>query len=149
MKTNASANTGASTLIIPKDKPILLFDGVCNLCNGFVQFIIQHDPEAKFRFAALQSSAGQELLGEAQISTTELSTVVLWETGKFYTHSDVPLRVVRHLGGWWTLFAVFKIIPKSLRDSIYNWVAKNRYRWFGKKESCMIPTPELKARFLS
>ena len=140
--------TGASIPKIPTDKPILLFDGVCNLCNGFVQFIIRQDPGAKFRFAALQSETGQELLRKARISTTALSTVVLWENGKFYTHSDVPLRVVRHLGGWWTLFSVFKIIPKSLRDTIYDWIAKNRYRWFGKKESCMLPTPELKARFL-
>ncbi len=140
--------TDASIPKIPTDKPILLFDGVCNLCNGFVQFIIRQDPRAKFRFAALQSETGQELLRKARISTTELSTVVLWENGKFYTHSDVPLRVVWHLGGWWIFFTVFKIIPKSLRDTIYEWIAKNRYRWFGKKESCMLPTPELKARFL-
>ncbi|MFN7115215.1 MAG: thiol-disulfide oxidoreductase DCC family protein [Saprospiraceae bacterium] len=133
---------------IPVDKPILLFDGVCNLCNGFVQFIIQRDPQAKFRFAALQSPVGQQLLQAARMPTQELSTVVLWENGRFYTHSDVPLRVVQYLGGLWQLLYVFKIIPKSLRDKLYNWIARNRYRWFGQKESCMIPTPELKARFL-
>lgn len=148
MQTDVSFNLKNSTLKIPIDKPILLFDGVCNLCNGFVQFIILRDPQAKFRFAALQSEAGQQLLEKAKMSTSEINTVVLYEHGKFYTHSDVGLRVARHLGGGWILFTVFKIIPKGLRDNIYNWIARNRYRWFGKQESCMMPTPELKERFL-
>lgn len=148
MQTDVSFNSKNSTLKIPVDKPILLFDGVCNLCNGFVQFIILRDPKAIFRFAALQSEVGQQLLQTAQMPTQEINTVVLYESGKFYTHSDVGLRVARHLGGWWTLFIILKIIPKLLRDRIYNWVARNRYRWFGKQESCMIPKPELKARFL-
>jgi predicted DCC family thiol-disulfide oxidoreductase YuxK len=148
MQLDASLSLEPLALKIPKDKPILLFDGVCNLCNGFVQFIILRDPQAKFRFAALQSEVGQQLLQKAKMSTSEINTVVLYEKGKFYTHSDVPLRIARHLGGWWILFTIFKIIPKFLRDSIYNWIARNRYRWFGKQESCMMPTPELKARFL-
>lgn len=148
MQSDVTLNTQRNILAIPRDKPILLFDGVCNLCNGFVQFIIKRDPKATFRFTALQSEAGQQLLQEANLPTKELSTVVLWENGKFYTHSDVPLRVVRHLSFGWRVFIIFKILPKFIRDSIYNWVAQNRYRWFGKKESCMIPTPELKARFL-
>ncbi|MBK7871682.1 MAG: thiol-disulfide oxidoreductase DCC family protein [Saprospiraceae bacterium] len=148
MQTDASLNIDHPKLNIPRDKPILLFDGVCNLCNGFVQFVILRDPKAKFRFTALQSEVGQELLQEARMPTKDLSTVVLWENGKFYTHSDVPLRVAKGLGGWWSLLVIFRIIPKFVRDSIYNWIAKNRYRWFGKQESCMIPTPELKSRFL-
>lgn len=148
MQTNSSLESEHSTSNIPKDKPILLFDGVCNLCNGFVQFIIKNDPNAKFRFAALQSEVGQQLLQEAKMSMNDLNTVVFYDEEKFYTHSDVGLRVARHLGGWWTSFLIFKIIPKSLRDGIYNWIAKNRYRWFGKRESCIIPTAELKARFL-
>lgn len=148
MPTNTTSIRNNEQLTIPRDKPILLFDGVCNLCNGFVQFVIQRDPQAKFRFTALQSAVGQQLLQEARMPTEELSTVVLWENGTFYTHSDVPLRVARRLGGWWVLWTGFTIIPKVLRDAIYNWIARNRYRWFGKKESCMIPTPELRARFL-
>lgn len=148
MQTDVSSNFKNSILKIPTDKPILLFDGVCNLCSEFVQFVILRDPQAKFRFAALQSEVGQQLLQTAQMPTNEINTVVLYENDQFYTHSDVSLRVARHLGGWWTFFTIFKIIPQFLRDGIYNWIARNRYRWFGKQESCMIPTPDLKARFL-
>lgn len=129
--------------------PILLFDGVCNLCNGFVQFLIKRDPGGVFRFASLQSEAAEKLLDEkAPDLKDSLSTVVLIEGGQVYTHSDVALRVVRHLGGAWPLLQVFYILPKPLRDAIYNFVARNRYRWFGKKDQCMVPTPELKSRFL-
>ncbi len=128
--------------------PVLLFDGVCNLCNGFVQFVIKRDTAAVFRFTALQSEAGKALLSKHLHAPTDLSTVILIENGKLYTHSDVALQVVRHLGGIWSVFYVFVLIPRPLRDQIYNWIAKNRYRWFGKKEQCMLPTPEIKARFL-
>lgn len=133
---------------IPTDKPILLFDGVCNLCNGFVQFVIKRDPQGRFRFAALQSEVGQTLLKKANMPTKELSTVVLYENDKFYTHSSVPLRVAKKFGSAWPLLYGLVIVPKFIRDGIYNWIARNRYRWFGKRESCMIPTPELKSRFL-
>lgn len=149
MQSDTAFHTEHSTLNIPQDKPILLFDGVCNLCNGFVQFVIRRDPQAKFRFAALQSEVGQQLLREANMPTDELSTVVLYENGRFYTHSSVPLRVVKKFGGAWPLLYGLVIVPKMIRDGVYNWIARNRYRWFGKQESCMIPTPELKARFLS
>lgn len=148
MQPDTSLNPETSTLNIPRDKPILLFDGVCNLCNGFVQFVIRRDPKAKIRFAALQSEVGQQLLKEANMPLEELSTVVLWEKGKFYTHSDVPLRVARYLDGLLSVYAVYTVIPKFIRDGIYNWIASNRYHWFGKQESCMLPTPELQARFL-
>ena len=148
MATDTQSDSNAKLTSVPTDKSILLFDGVCNLCNGFVQFVIKRDPQAIFRFAALQSEAGQTLLQKANMPTKELSTVVLYENGKFYTHSDVPLRVVRKFGGAWPLLYGFVIIPKFIRDGIYNWIARNRYRWFGKRESCMIPTPDLKARFL-
>ncbi len=148
MPTDTQSTMDNVQSAIPRDKPILLFDGVCNLCNGFVQFIILRDSKAKIRFAALQSAVGQQLLQEAKMPLEELSTVVLWEKGKFYTHSDVPLRVVEYLDGLLPVFSVYIVIPKFIRDAIYNWIARNRYRWFGKKESCMIPTPELKARFL-
>ncbi|MGK0365999.1 MAG: putative DCC family thiol-disulfide oxidoreductase YuxK [Saprospiraceae bacterium] len=136
-------------MIIPTDKPLLFFDGVCNLCSGFVQFVIERDPTGKFRFASLQSEAGRQVLQDIDMSETELSTVVLLKDGKTYTHSDVALEMSLEIGGLWTLFYVFKIIPKVLRDKIYDWVAVNRYKWFGEKESCWLPTPELQARFLN
>lgn len=148
MKSDISLNTQHSALKSITNHPVLLFDGVCNLCNGFVQFVILRDPHATFRFAALQSEAGQQLLQKAKLSATSLNTVVLYEQNQFYTHSDVALRIATHLGGWWRIFTIFKIIPKSVRDHIYNWIARNRYRWFGKQASCMVPTPALKARFL-
>lgn len=136
------------TLQIPRDKPILLFDGVCNLCNGLVQFIIERDPDAQFRFTALQSETGQFLLNEAGLSTSALNTVVMYDEGKFYTHSDVPLQIAWHLGKLWRFFYIFKYLPKGIRDRIYDWIAANRYKWFGKQDACMMPTPELQRRFL-
>ena len=129
--------------------PVLLFDGHCNLCNGYVQFVIKWDHEARFRFAPLQSNYARLKLGDRRDLTDEISTVVLVEGDQVYTHSDVPLRMAGHLGGAWPLFKVFWLLPKGFRDWIYRWVAHNRYRWFGRKEQCMIPTPELQARFLS
>jgi predicted DCC family thiol-disulfide oxidoreductase YuxK len=128
--------------------PILLFDGVCNLCNSSVQWVIEHDPAAKFRFASLQSETGQRLLQAHHLPTGELNTVVLVDGGKAYTQSDVPLRIVGKLGGLWPVFQVFFIVPRPLRNAVYDWIARNRYRWFGKKEACWLPTPDLKARFL-
>ena len=128
--------------------PILLFDGVCNLCNGFVQFVIKRDPNGQFRFAALQSAIGQGLLAAVDLPADQLNTVVLIENGKAYTHSDVGLRMFRRMGGLWPLLYSLTIFPKALRTPVYNWIARNRYRWFGKQESCMMPTPDLQARFL-
>ena len=128
--------------------PILLFDGVCNLCDGFVQFVIKKDPKGIFRFAALQSEVGIKVLEQYQQEKADLSTVILVDKGKIYTHSDVALQVVRHLGGLWSIFYLFVVIPRPLRDHIYNWIAKNRYHWFGKKQECMIPTPDIQSRFL-
>lgn len=129
-------------------KPVLLFDGVCNLCNGFVQFILKRDQAGVFRFASLQSDFGKDLLREHGLEVEQLSTVVLIEDGIAFTHSDVPLKVSAHLGGLWSLVKVFRFVPKGFRDMIYNWVARNRYRWFGKQEHCLIPQPEWKDRFL-
>ena len=131
------------------DKSLILFDGVCNLCNGFVQFVIRQDPQAKFRFASLQSETGQKVLRELNVSGKELKTVILRKRGRIYTHSDVALEVAKELGGIWSLLYIGKILPKALRDKIYDWVAANRYRWFGKQESCWLPSPELQDRFVS
>lgn len=128
---------------------VILFDGVCNLCNGFVQFIIQHDARGHFRFASLQSEAGQHLLaqyGTAVAATPE--TVVLIEQGRVFTHSTAVLRILRGLGGAWQLLYVGMILPRALRDASYRFVARHRYQWFGKQEACMLPTPQLAQRFL-
>lgn len=128
--------------------PILLFDGVCNLCNDSVQWVIRHDPTAKFRFASLQSETGQTLLRQHQLPTDEINTVVLIDGETAYTRSDVPLRIFAKIGGVWPLLSVFWVVPRPLRNAVYNWIASNRYCWFGKKEACWLPTPDLKARFL-
>ena len=129
-------------------KSIILFDGVCNLCNGFVQFVIRMDPKAHFLFASLQSEEGRALLKQHGISE-DLETVVLISNGKAYTESDVALEAGWILGGIWRPFYILKwVFPRPLRNIIYRWIARNRYRWFGKKDQCMIPTPELRSRFL-
>lgn len=132
-----------------KAHPILFFDGVCNLCDGFVQFVIKRDPEARFRFASLQSDFAKEYFKDQPVITKEMNTVVLLQGDHIYSHSDVGLRMCRYLGGLWPVFGVLRILPKGFRDRIYNWIARNRYRWFGKKDQCMVPTPDLAARFLS
>ena len=131
------------------DQPIVLFDGVCNLCNGAVQFIIRHDKKNIFMFASLQSEVGRKILEQYNFPLDELNSFILIENNKAYTRSTGALTVAKKLNGLWPLLYGFIIIPKFIRDSIYNWVAGNRYKWFGKKDACMIPTPELKARFLS
>lgn len=128
--------------------PVLLFDGVCNLCNGSVQFIIDRDPDAQFRFASLQSEAGRQLL-EARGIKNDLDTVVLVDGEQVYERSDAALRVFRHLGGLWLLMLIFWPLPRVIRDWVYNFVATNRYRLFGKQEFCMIPTEDNRRRFLS
>ena len=131
-----------------KTHPILLFDGVCNLCDGFVQWVIRRDTESIFRFASLQSDIGQQLLRQHGLDTSQLGTVVLVDGDQAYTHSDVALQIAHQLGGIWSFFYIFKIIPPFIRNGIYNWIARNRYRWFGEKAQCMVPTPELRSRFL-
>jgi len=128
--------------------PILLFDGVCNLCNGFVKEVIIRDQTGVIRYASLQSAAGQKLLKNIRLDKFSMDTVVLVEGEDFYTKSDVALRIFRHLGGGWSYFYYLSIIPKFIRDSVYDLVARNRYRWFGKKDTCMLPQPEWEDRFL-
>ncbi|MEM9991918.1 MAG: thiol-disulfide oxidoreductase DCC family protein [Bacteroidota bacterium] len=128
--------------------PVLLFDGVCNLCDGFVQWLIQRDTNQVFRYAALQSEAGSRLLQVHQFPTDEINTVILIEGDQVYTHADVSLRIAQLLGGAWKATGIFYVVPSPIRNSVYNLVARNRYRFFGKKEQCMIPTPELQGLFL-
>lgn len=133
---------------IVEKHPILLFDGVCNLCNGAVQFIIARDKNDIFRFASLQSEIGQQLLQKYQVQSEPLSTVVLIDEGHVYTHLEVTLRIVHHFGGIWLLLKILYLLPRSFRDRLYHFIARNRYRWFGKKETCWLPRPELKTKFL-
>lgn len=128
-------------------QPILFFDGVCNLCNAAVTFVIERDTKAHFLFASLQSEMGRNVLKQLGRSPEQFDSFILWENGRFYERSTAALRVARHLSGGWPLLYGFMIVPKPLRDAAYSFIARNRYRWFGKRDACMIPTPELKARF--
>lgn len=128
--------------------PILLFDGVCNLCNQSVQFSIRRDREGIIKYASLQSEKGQSLLQQFDLDTDVLKSVVFIDRNKAYTKSDAALRLVRYFDNPWKWATVFSIVPKFIRDAVYDWIARNRYRWFGKEESCWLPTPELKKRFL-
>lgn len=128
--------------------PAVLFDGVCNFCNGAVQFIIRHDPRAVFRFAAYQSEAGAALALRHGIDPSKLETFALVTGDKAFVRSDAAIAVGVHLGGLWRAAAVLKVVPRPLRDAVYHFIAANRYRWFGKNESCMVPSPEVRRRFL-
>lgn len=127
---------------------VILFDGECNLCNGFVNFVIKRDKENLYHFAPLQSRVAKDLLKEDR-SIKNLSTIVLVENGKILTQSTAALRIIKHLSGGWKLLYGLIIIPKFIRDAFYILIARNRYRWFGKKEHCMIPTPAVQSKFLS
>lgn len=128
---------------------VILFDGVCNLCNGFVQFIIKRDQQQKFKFASLQSDFAGKELSKYGLNNQKMNTVFLLENGKIYSRSTAALRILKQLNGLWPMFYVFIIFPAFIRNWIYNLIAKNRYKWFGKQDSCMIPSPELQHRFLS
>lgn len=133
----------------PLADKVILFDGVCNLCNSSVQFIIRHDPTGKFKFASLQSSFGQEQLKNFNIPSEAFNSVILISDGVAYERSDAALEIAKNLSGFWKKFYLFRIVPRFLRNGIYDLVSKNRYRVFGKRDECMIPTPELKSRFIS
>jgi predicted DCC family thiol-disulfide oxidoreductase YuxK len=126
--------------------PIVLFDDVCSLCNASVQFIISRDLRSVFRFASLQGETGKVL--REKFGVPEVDSLVLLENGRYYTKSSAALRICRRLAGVWKLFYIFWLVPKPLRDYIYDFVAKHRYEWFGKRDHCLIPTPDIRARFL-
>lgn len=129
-------------------KPILLFDGVCTMCNHLVTFVIRRDPQGKFRFASLQSVTGQRLLQQVKLPTANFNTFVLIEGNRYYTKSTAALHLFKKLGYLWGLLYLLMIVPRPLRDMVYHWVARNRYKWFGIKDQCMMPTPDIKERFL-
>lgn len=128
--------------------PIVIFDGVCNLCNASIDFIIRHDQAGIFRVTANQHETGQRILEEQGVDPKEIDTVFLYEEGQLYRRSTAALRIARKLGFPWSLMYAFIIVPAPIRDAVYKVVAANRYRWFGKKETCRLPTPEERARFV-
>lgn len=132
----------------PRRPPLLLFDGVCNLCHGAVQWMLKRDRKERLRFASLQSQAGREALAETGHDGPVPESVVVIEGGKLYQRSDAALKAASMLGFPWNLLVVFWIVPRPIRDAVYRWIARNRYRWFGKKEACPTPSPETRARFL-
>ena len=127
---------------------IILFDGVCNLCNTSINFVIRKDKKDCFRFAALQSEVGKEYTTKFKINSTETDSIILIDQEKVYVKSTAALYIAKSLSGAYPLLFGFIIIPKFIRNWVYDFVARNRYKWYGKKESCMVPTPELKAKFL-
>ena len=129
-------------------KHIVLFDGVCNLCNGAVLFIIKRDKKDRFRFAALESDLGKELLARHNIDPSKIDSIVLISGDSAFAKAGAALRIAKYLTGLWPLLYSLVIIPKFIADAVYDFIARNRYKWFGKKDSCMIPTPELKSKFL-
>lgn len=134
---------------LPQDKKIILFDGVCNLCDSSIQFIIKHDKKDIFRFVALQSEIGLEIINHFGIDTSKIDSILLYEPGKaYYYKAQAALKIAKELGGIYTAISWFSILPNFLTNTVYDYIAKNRYKWYGKKEACMIPTPELKAKFL-
>src|SRR5690606_12056108 len=130
---------------------IVLFDGVCNLCNAAVLFIIARDPAGRFRFAPLRSEFAVGLLASlgAAVPRAGADSIVLIQDGRVYQRSDAALRIAAHLSGPWPLLSRLKVLPKALRDAVYDFVARNRYRWFGRQDACRVPTPELRERFLA
>ncbi len=129
--------------------PILFFDGVCNLCNGVVQFVLKHDRREVVKFASLQSDHGEEILKHVQQQNDITpDSIILVYNNKVYTKAGAALRLCYLMGGFWQLFAIFRVVPKFISNAVYDVVAKNRYKWFGKREECMVPLPKYKNRFL-
>jgi predicted DCC family thiol-disulfide oxidoreductase YuxK len=128
--------------------PIIFFDGVCNFCNYWVNFAIRRDRRKKLRFAPLQGETARSMLAEGGKKTAPYESVILIDEGKVYRNSSATLRIARHLDGGWKFFYAFIIIPSFIRDGVYKWIARNRYKWYGKKEACMVPSAEVKERFL-
>lgn len=131
-----------------ENKSIIFFDGVCNLCNNSVQFIIKRDKHKRFLYASLQSDAARDILLQFKIKNSGFDSIILLENGKLYQKSTAILKIVKQLNGFWKLNYVFILIPKFFRDFIYDIIAKNRYKWFGKREVCLLPTGDMKLRFL-
>lgn len=134
---------------LPENKKIVLFDGVCNLCDASIQFISKHDKNDIFRFVSIQSELGQEIITYLGIDTSKTDSIILYEPKiAYYLKAEAALRIAKELKSWHSILYYFNGIPNIIKNSVYDFVAKNRYKWYGKKDACMIPTPELKAKFL-
>lgn len=134
---------------LPQDKKIVLFDGVCNLCESSIQLIIKNDPKDIFRFVAIQSQLGQEIIQHLKIDTSKTDSIILYEPGiAYYFKAEAALKIAQHMKGFYPMLTVFSFLSDGLKNWVYDYVAKNRYKWYGKKVACMLPTPELKAKFL-
>ncbi len=138
---------GAVGAVAHNPETIVLFDGVCNLCSGAVQFIIARDPQAKIAFASLQSAYGQQAMARLRLDPQSLHSIIVIRGNRFFERSDAALEIAKQLSGGWPILYGFKILPRFLRDAVYNVIARNRYRFFGKKNECWLPTPDLRARF--
>ena len=137
-------------LNLPADKKIILFDGICNLCNDSVLKVIKNDQKNVFVFCALQSETGKKIIDQLKINTTKIDSIILYEPGiAYYIKSEAALKIMAEFGGFWKITQIFTLLPTSFNNVFYDFIAANRYKWFGKKESCMIPTPDLKAKFLN
>jgi len=142
-------NSEIIELSVPEvQNPVILFDGVCNLCNGSVQFIINRDPSSIFRFAPLQSETGKKLISRFDLSNRKLDSIILIENNNYYLKSTAALKIVQSLGSLWPLLSLLRLVPRPIRDYIYDIVARNRYNWYGKRVECMIPGADIKSRFL-
>jgi predicted DCC family thiol-disulfide oxidoreductase YuxK len=130
------------------DHPVILFDGVCNFCNASVQLVIRNDSGRRFKFCAIQSDIGQKLMKDYGLENSGLSSMILLQNGRAYRKSGAALRIAKQLDRLWPLLYVFIIIPRPLRDKVYDFIGNRRYRWFGKRETCWVPDEALKARFL-
>ncbi|MBT6834831.1 MAG: DUF393 domain-containing protein [Bacteroidetes bacterium] len=130
------------------ENPIILFDGICNLCNSSVQWIIKKDKKTSFRFASIQSKAGISLLSECGLTKNQLYSIVLIENNSYRDKSDAIIQICVLIGGIWKLAKIFLIIPKVVRDLLYDYIAKNRYKWFGKRKTCMLPNEDVLSLFL-
>ncbi len=134
---------------LPKDKKIILFDGVCNLCDATVQFIIKRDKRDVFRFVALQSDLGQQIISHIGIDTSKTDSIILYEPGHaYYYKAEAAIKIAMQLGGVFLLMGMFSVLPNWLSNKVYDYVARNRYKWYGKKDECMVPTAKMKAKFL-
>lgn len=135
--------------MVPKDKQLIVFDGVCNLCNNWVTYVIKRDKKDQFRFAPLQSNIGKQIIETYKIDTTKTDSILLYSQEKGLSYkSTAVLKIAIGLGFPQSLMRIFYIVPPVIRNWVYDFIAKNRYKWFGKKDVCMIPTPELKSKFL-
>lgn len=144
---NSQKTESGTSLKFPSDKILVLFDGHCNLCNGAVQFVIKRDRKDLFRFASLTWPAGRDILARFP-AFRDVDSILVYKDGVLYDKSDAALIIARHLGGVWPGLAAFRILPKFFRDGVYGFIARNRYRWFGKKDSCMIPDRDVSHLFM-